>query len=107
MDGESTKTFQESINDMTSSLPTLQQIKFNEALYILKTFGVEADGDLAELKALPNSVWMEKVRNFAMADKVAKENGIIWQKCTSFFRRNEYLPKHCHRKNNDFKLLSK
>lgn len=79
VDGESTKAFQESINDMTSSLPTLQQIKFNEALYILKTFGVEADGDLAELKALAKLLDGKKVPEiFAMADKVAKENGINW-----------------------------
>lgn len=79
VDGESTKAFQESINDMTSSLPTLQQIKFNEALYILKTFGVEADGDLAELKALAKLLDGKKVPEiFAMADKVAKENGITW-----------------------------
>ena len=79
VDGESTKAFQESINDMTSSLPTLQQIKFNEALYILKTFGVEADGDLAELKALAKLLDGKKVPEiFAMADKVAQENGINW-----------------------------
>ena len=79
VDGESTKAFQESINDMTSSLPTLQQIKFNEALYILKTFGVEADGDLAELKALAKLLDGKKVPEiFAIADKVAKENGITW-----------------------------
>lgn len=79
VDGESTKAFQESINDMTSSLPTLQQIKFNEALYILKTFGVEADGDLAELKALAKLLDGKKVPEiFAMADNVAKQNGITW-----------------------------
>jgi hypothetical protein len=37
---------------MSSSLPTIKQIKFNEALYILKTFGVDAEGDIEELKAL-------------------------------------------------------
>lgn len=79
VDGESTKAFQESINDMTSSLPTLQQIKFNEALYILKTFGVEADGDLEELKALAKLLDGKKVPEiFAMADQVAKQNGITW-----------------------------
>lgn len=49
VDATNTKTLQSSINDMTSSLPTIKQIKFNEALYILKTFGVEADGDINEL----------------------------------------------------------
>ena len=45
VDASSTKAFQESINDMSSSLPTIKQIKFNEALYILKTFGVDAEGE--------------------------------------------------------------
>ncbi len=46
VDASSTKAFQESINDMSSSLPTIKQIKFNEALYILKTFVVDAEGDI-------------------------------------------------------------
>lgn len=79
VDGSSTKAFQESINDMSSSLPTIKQIKFNEALYILKTFGVEADGDIAELKALAKLLEGKKVPEiFAMADKVAQENGVNW-----------------------------
>jgi hypothetical protein len=79
VDGSSTKAFQESINDMSSSLPTIKQIKFNEALYILKTFGVEADGDIAELKALAQLLEGKKVPEiFAMADKVAQENGVNW-----------------------------
>ena len=79
VDGSSTKAFQESINDMSSSLPTIKQIKFNEALYILKTFGVEADGDIAELKALAKLLEGKKVPEiFAMADKVAQENNVNW-----------------------------
>ena len=79
VDGSSTKAFQESINDMSSSLTTIKQIKFNEALYILKTFGVEADGDIAELKALAKLLEGKKVPEiFAMADKVAQENNVNW-----------------------------
>ena len=79
VDGSSTKAFQESINDMSSSLPTIKQIKFSEALYILKTFGVEADGDIAELKELAKLLEGKKVPEiFAMADKVAQENGVNW-----------------------------
>lgn len=79
VDGSSTIAFQESINDMSSSLSTIKQIKFNEALYILKTFGVEADGDIAELKALAKLLEGKKVPEiFAMADKVAQENGVNW-----------------------------
>ena len=79
VDASSTKAFQESINDMSSSLPTIKQIKFNEALYILKTFGVDAEGDIEELKALGKLLVGKKVPEiFAMADKVAQENGINW-----------------------------
>jgi len=79
VDGSSRKSFQESINDMASSLPTLKQVKFNEALYILKTFGVEADGAVAEIAALGKLLDGKKINDiFAMADEVAKKNGIAW-----------------------------
>lgn len=78
-DATNTKTLQSSINDMTASLPTIKQIKFNEALYILKTFGVEADGDVAELKALGQLINGKKVPEIlSMADQVAQKNGIEW-----------------------------
>lgn len=79
VDATNTKTLQSSINDMTSSLPTIKQIKFNEALYILKTFGVEAEGDINELKALGKLINGKKVPEImAMADEVAQKNGIEW-----------------------------
>ncbi|UOU99203.1 hypothetical protein MUU74_04405 [Chryseobacterium daecheongense] len=79
VDATNTKTLQSSINDMASSLPTIKQIKFNEALYILKTFGVEADGDINELKALGQLINGKKVPEImAMADQVAQKNGIEW-----------------------------
>jgi len=79
VDGSSRKNFQESINDMASKLPTLKQVKFNEALYILKTFGVEAEGDVAEIAALGKLLDGKKTDEiFAMADEVAKKNGIAW-----------------------------
>lgn len=79
VDASSTIAFQESINDMASSLPTIKQIKFNEALYILKTFGVEAEGDMAELKALAKLLEGKKVPEiFAMADQIAQKNGVNW-----------------------------
>ncbi len=79
VDATTTKTLQSSINDMTASLSTIKQIKFNEALYILKTFGVEADGDVAELKALGQLINGKKVPEImAMADEVAQKNGIEW-----------------------------
>ncbi len=79
VDATTTKTLQSSINDMTASLPTLKQEKFNEALYILKTFGVEADGDYNELTALGKLINGKKVPEiFLLADQVAQKNGIEW-----------------------------
>jgi len=79
VDGSNRMSFQESINDMASSLPTLKQVKFNEALYILKTFGVEADGDIAEIAALGKLLDGKKTPEIlALADQVAQKNGIAW-----------------------------
>lgn len=79
VDATNTKTLQSSINDMTSSLSTIKQIKFNEALYILKTFGVEAEGDVEELKALGKLIDGKKVPEIlTLADQVAQKNGIEW-----------------------------
>lgn len=79
VDATSTQTLQSSINDMASGLNTLQQVKFNEALYILKTFGVEVDGDVNELKALGKLINGKKVPEiFSLADQVAQRNGIEW-----------------------------
>lgn len=78
-DAANTQTLQSSINDMASSLTTIKQIKFNEALYILKTFGVEAEGDMNELKALGHLIDGKKVPEIlSMADQVAQKNGIEW-----------------------------
>ena len=64
---------------MATSLSTLQQVKFNEALYILKTFGVNADGDVNELKALSKLLENKKVPEIlALADEVASKNDIAW-----------------------------
>ena len=79
VDATTTQTLQSSINDMTASLNTLKQVKFNEALYILKTFGVEVDGDINELKALGTLINGKKVPEiFSLADQVAQKNGIDW-----------------------------
>ncbi|KQT22355.1 NTF2-like N-terminal transpeptidase [Chryseobacterium sp. Leaf404] len=79
VDASSTQSLQSSINDMTSSLNTLQQVKFNEALYVLKTFGVEADGDINELKALGKLIDGKKVPEIlALADQVAQKNSMDW-----------------------------
>ncbi|REC45964.1 hypothetical protein [Chryseobacterium sp. 5_R23647] len=79
VDATTTQTLQSSINDMASGLTTIKQIKFNEALYILKTFGVEAEGDVNELKALGELINGKKVPEIlSLADQVAQQNGIEW-----------------------------
>lgn len=79
VDATNTRTFQASINDMATSLNTLQQVKFNEALYILKTFGVQGETDQQELANLGKLLNGKKVPEImAMADQVAQKNGIAW-----------------------------
>ncbi|MDO4225792.1 MAG: NTF2-like N-terminal transpeptidase domain-containing protein [Bergeyella zoohelcum] len=79
VDATNTKTFQASINDMTSQLPTLEQVKFNEALYVLKTFGVDGETDVQRIASLGKLINGMKVPQIlALADKVAQENGIEW-----------------------------
>lgn len=79
VDATSSQTFQLSINDMASSLNTLQQVKFNEALYILKTFGVEEEGDYNEITALGKLINGKKVPEvLSLADQIAQKNGIDW-----------------------------
>ena len=80
VDASSTKAFQESINDMASSLSTLQQVKFNEALYILKTFGVEGTNDIQRLKNLADLLVGKNVTQvMALADSIAQKNGMDWK----------------------------
>jgi len=91
VDGSSMKTFQASINEMSTSLSTLEQTKFNEALYILKTFGVEGKTDIQKLDALAKLINGKKVPEiFAMADGVAQKNNVEWSR----FREYEYFPKY-------------
>ena len=79
VDGSSMKAFQASINEMSTSLSTLEQTKFNEALYILKTFGVEGKTDIQKLDALAKLINGKKVPEiFAMADGVAQKNNVEW-----------------------------
>ena len=79
VDGSSIKAFQESVNDTASSLNTLQQTKFNEALYILKTFAAEGDTDMDRLEALAKLINDKKVSEiFSLADEVARKNNIDW-----------------------------
>lgn len=79
VDATNTKNFQSSINDMASRLNTLQQVKFSEALYILKTFGVEGKSDVEKLSALGKLLNGKKVPEIlAMADQTAQKHGIAW-----------------------------
>ena len=80
VDATNIKTFQSSVNDLESSLNTIKQIKFSEALYILKTFGVQGNDDISKLKALSKILDGKKVPEIlAMADRIAQENNVDWK----------------------------
>lgn len=80
VDSTDLKTFQSSINDLESSLNTIKQIKFNEALYILKTFGVEGSDDISKLKALSKLLEGKNIPQIlTMADQVAVQNNVDWK----------------------------
>lgn len=79
IDGSSLKAFQASINTMSSELSTIEQIKFNEALYIIKTHGVEGAGDLEKLKNLSQLLRGKTLSEIlSLADSVAQKSHIDW-----------------------------
>jgi hypothetical protein len=79
VDASSTQAFQSSINDMASSLTTLQQIKFNEALYILKKFAVPGEDDITELKQLAQLLNGKNTQEIlSLADETARKNNMDW-----------------------------
>lgn len=80
VDGSSLKAFQNSTNDIASQLSTLQQVKFNEALYIIKKFGVEGENDREELTAMAKLLQGKTAEEiFTMADTIAQKEGIEWK----------------------------
>lgn len=80
VDGSSLKAFQNSTNDIASQLSTLQQVKFNEALYIIKKFGVEGENDREELTAMAKLLQGKTAEEiFTMADAIAQKEGIEWK----------------------------
>ncbi|MBS1572656.1 MAG: hypothetical protein JST62_09705 [Bacteroidetes bacterium] len=79
VDASSTQAFQSSINDMASSLTTLQQTKFNEALYILKKFAVPGEDDITELKQLAQLLNGKNTQEIlSLADETARKNNMDW-----------------------------
>lgn len=79
VDGSSIKDFQTSINSMATTLSTLEQTKFNEALYVLKTFGVEGKTDIEKLEALAKLINGKNISEiFALADEIALKNDMEW-----------------------------
>ncbi|MHA7609140.1 hypothetical protein ACV0BM_009820 [Elizabethkingia meningoseptica] len=79
VDGESLKSFQSSVNDMASSLTTIKQIKFNEALYIIKKFGTNVEGDIEQMNATAKLLNGKNVPEIlALADAIAQKQGIEW-----------------------------
>lgn len=79
VDASSLKEFQASINEMATELNTLKQVKFNEALYILKTFGVEGGTDVQKIKNLSKLLEGKTASEiFVLADQVAQKNEVEW-----------------------------
>lgn len=79
VDGTNQQAFQESVNDMASDLSTIKQYKFNEALYVIKTFGVNTKGERAKMKELAELLQGKKTDEiFAMADQLAQQNNYDW-----------------------------
>lgn len=79
VDGSSVKNFQESINSMATSLNTLEQTKFNEALYVLKTFEAKGETDMQRLEDLARLISGKNVKQiFSLADEVAHKNNVDW-----------------------------
>ncbi len=79
VDGSSPKKFRSSINEMASQLNNIQQIKFNEALYILKTFGSDKENYFDQMADLRKKLAGKKTQEiFNMADLLAQQEGIDW-----------------------------
>lgn len=79
VDATNPKTFRSSINEMATQLNTRQQVKFNEALYILKTFGSDAEDYSQQMDNLRNMLAGKKTNEiFSIADEVAQKQGIDW-----------------------------
>lgn len=79
VDGSSVKTFQSSINDMASTLSTIRQIKFQEALYIIKTYGTTDQAYMEQMNqtaALLNGKNLNAV--FSIADSIAAAHNVEW-----------------------------
>ncbi|MDL1913801.1 MAG: hypothetical protein FDW93_04660 [Bergeyella sp.] len=79
VDASSLKNFQRSINGMATQLSTLQQVKFREALYIIKTYEAKDESDFESLKKLAsilNRKSVEQILQFA--DRVAQDNRVEW-----------------------------
>ncbi|NAW51656.1 hypothetical protein GNY06_09825 [Elizabethkingia argentiflava] len=83
VDGSSLRSFQRSINDMASNLNTIKQIKFNEALYIIKKFGTNTEGDINQMETAAQILnGKNVVQIFALADSIAQKHGIEWSSTT-------------------------
>lgn len=71
--------FRTSVNEMAGQLNTFEQVKFNEALYILKTFGSDEESYVKQMSILRQILAGKKTEEiFTMADKVAQKEGIEW-----------------------------
>lgn len=80
IDGNSLYAFQTSVNDISSNLNTLQQIKFREALYIIKKYGTTANTPY--MQKMDETAKLIDGKNAAQilkfADSIALANHVEW-----------------------------
>jgi len=83
VNGNSIGEFQKSLNELSSSIKTIKQVKLKEALYIIKQFGTKESGDLERMNAVANMLHGKKLAEiFYLADSIAVNNGINWSSNT-------------------------
>lgn len=79
IDSSNPISFRNSINKLTSGLDTRQQVKFTEALYIIKTFGSDEETYTKQMEYLMNVLSDKGIKDvFQIADEIAEREGIDW-----------------------------
>lgn len=79
IDASNQLSFRKSINKLTSGLDTRNQVKFTEALYIIKTFGSEEDTYPKQMAYMRETLAGKTVEQvFQIADEIAQKEGIDW-----------------------------
>jgi|GEM_PF-2272673 len=79
INGNSIREFQESVNKMSSGAKTIRQVKFREALHIIKQFGIEEGDNLEKISTMARMLHGKKLQEiFSLADSIASINQLDW-----------------------------